>query len=345
MTTSGSTGAPKLVRLSHRNVTSNAHAIIEYLGLDESDRGITSLPLHYCYGLSVLHSHLLAGASLVLTEASVVDPCFAAAMHHGQVTNLAGVPHTFDLLDRAGPDTIRTPSLRLVTQAGGRMAPERVTEWVARTEGWGAEFFVMYGQTEATARIAYLPPQLARRRPGAIGVPIPGGSIDVRPLGGSLDGVGELVYRGPNVMLGYTCTGDDLALGTTLDELRTGDLARFDADAGVFEIVGRASRLVKPFGLRIDLDAIERELAAQRPRICGRRRRRATRRLRARRRSSARTRARRGVRRDAASVDRRRRWRDPAHGFRQGRLRRHPDRAVAPSPSAKRRSASRTTQP
>ena len=120
----------------------------------------------------------------------------------------------------------------------------------------------MYGQTEATARMAFLPPEVARRRPDAIGVPIPGGEIVVRPVDGCDDGVGELVYRGPNVMLGYATSASDLALGATLDELRTGDLGRYHAADGVFEIVGRRSRFVKPFGLRIDLDAVEWTLAA-----------------------------------------------------------------------------------
>ena len=170
LSTSGSTGSPKLVRLSHSNLISNAGAIAAYLELTPADRGITSLPLHYCYGLSVLHSHLLAGASLVMTSASVVDRCFAEAMRKDGVTNVAGVPHTFELLERVGPELIHVPSLRFVTQAGGKMRPERVAEWLARGREWGVDFFVMYGQTEATARIAYLEPRLAERHPEAIGV-------------------------------------------------------------------------------------------------------------------------------------------------------------------------------
>ncbi|MDQ3469929.1 MAG: AMP-binding protein, partial [Actinomycetota bacterium] len=261
LSTSGSTGAPKLVRLSDRNLVSNASAITEYLGLGAGDCGITSLPLHYCYGLSVLHSHLAAGARIVLTEASVVDPCFAAAMTAHGVTNVAGVPHTFDLLERAGPDRLRVPSLRFVTVAGGRLAASRVEEWAHRCAAWDAEFFVMYGQTEATARMAYLPPALALRRPGAIGVPIPGGSLELRPVDGAPDGVGELVYRGDNVMMGYATGDADLAAGAVVEELVTGDLGRFHDDNGVFEVVGRRSRFVKPFGLRIDLDVVEAELA------------------------------------------------------------------------------------
>ena len=165
LSTSGSTGSPKLVRLSDRNVSSNAHTIGSYLELTPDDRGITALPLHYCYGLSVLHSHLAAGASVVLTDASVVDPCFTDALQAHGVTNVAGVPHTFELLERSGRDRLNVPTLRFITQAGGRMAPDRVEQWVRRAERWGAKFYVMYGQTEATARMAYLPPEIARRRP------------------------------------------------------------------------------------------------------------------------------------------------------------------------------------
>ncbi|MDW3213851.1 MAG: AMP-binding protein [Ilumatobacteraceae bacterium] len=261
VSTSGSTGSPKLARLSHRNLLSNAESIADYLRLTPDDRGITSLPLHYCYGLSVLHSHLLVGASVVLTDTSVVDPCFRTALFEHGVTNLAGVPHTYEMLDRASPDELAASSLRLLTQAGGRMAPEAVTRWAERVAGWGAEFVVMYGQTEATARIAYLPPELTLRRPSAIGRPIPGGSLELRPVDGQPGDVGELVYRGANVMMGYAGELDDLALGHTLDELATGDLARYHAEDDVYEIVGRRSRFVKPFGLRIDLDEVESQLA------------------------------------------------------------------------------------
>ncbi|MGB0114659.1 MAG: AMP-binding protein [Ilumatobacteraceae bacterium] len=265
LSTSGSTGNPKLVRLSHDNLASNARSIASFLDLRSSDRGITALPLHYCYGLSVLHSHLEVGASVVLTSASVVDPCFSEAMRRHAVTNVAGVPHTFDLLEQAGADRLHTPSLRFLTQAGGKMAPDAVRRWVDRTESWGTDFFVMYGQTEATARMAYLPPDVARRRPEAIGIAVPNGELhlDTSAAADAGSGVGELVYRGPNVMLGYATTAADLGLGRTVHELRTGDLARFHADDGVFEIVGRRARFVKPFGLRIDLDALELRLSSE----------------------------------------------------------------------------------
>ncbi|MEO6652489.1 MAG: AMP-binding protein [Ilumatobacteraceae bacterium] len=260
LSTSGSTGCPKLVRLSHRNLIANASAIADSLALDEHDRAITSLPLHYCYGLSVLHSHLAVGATVVLTGASIVDPCFRELAHANDITTIAGVPHTFDLLDRAGPERIRTPSLRLLTQAGGRLAPESVTRWVRRAHSWDADFVVMYGQTEATARMACLPSHLIARYPGAIGAPIGGGTFELRPVDDQPDGVGELIYRGDNVMMGYAVDSADLALGHVVDELATGDLARVHAVDEVYEIVGRRSRFVKPFGVRIDLDRIEGEM-------------------------------------------------------------------------------------
>jgi acyl-CoA synthetase (AMP-forming)/AMP-acid ligase II len=263
LSTSGSTGSPKLVRLSHTNLSSNASAIAEYLDLGARDTGISSLPLHYCYGLSVLHSHLLAGASMVMCDASVVDPCFRVALERHGVTNVAGVPHTFDLLDRADPDRLFVPSLRFVTQAGGRLPPEAVRRWIGLSETRGVDFYVMYGQTEATARMAYLRPEDGARYPSAIGRPIPGGSFALRPVEGCDDDVGELMYRGQNVMLGYAERPGDLASDRAIEELATGDLARYDAVADVYEIVGRASRFVKPFGVRIDLDEIETWLRGQ----------------------------------------------------------------------------------
>ncbi|NYI45601.1 acyl-CoA synthetase (AMP-forming)/AMP-acid ligase II [Nocardioides aromaticivorans] len=254
LSTSGSTGSPKLVRLSAANLDANAAAIASYLGLREDDVALTTLPLDYCYGLSVLHSHLAAGASVLLDDRSVTEPgLWADARSHG-VTSFAGVPYTFDLLGSTGWPQL--PTLRQVTQAGGRMAPERVRALGAQgeTEGW--DLVVMYGQTEATARMAWLPPHLASTHPHAVGVAIPGGSFRLDPVEGAGPDVGELVYAGPNVMMGYAESPLDLARGADLDELRTGDLARISAD-GLVEIVGRRSRFAKLFGQRIDLDRVQ----------------------------------------------------------------------------------------
>lgn len=262
LSTSGSTGSPKLVRLSATNVQANAESIVAALGVRATDLAATTLPPHYSYGLSVVNSHLLAGAGLLLTDLSVVDPCFWDRFRSEQATTLAGVPHSFDLLDRAGAATVEAPSLRSVTVAGGRLPPEDVVRWATqgRRDGW--DLFVMYGQTEATARMAVLPPDLVLEHPGTIGFPVPGGSFELAPHEGAGDGVGELVYRGPNVMLGSAEGPADLATGATVDALRTGDLAR-RTPAGLYELVGRSSRFVKIFGLRIDLDRVEAVLQAE----------------------------------------------------------------------------------
>ncbi|MBL8772704.1 MAG: AMP-binding protein [Phenylobacterium sp.] len=263
LSTSGTTGATKLVRLSGDAVEANARSIVEYLGITADDRAVTSLPFHYSYGLSVINSHLLAGATVLLTDKSVVEPAFWSFVEGQGATSLAGVPYTYELLERVhfrdrAPATIRT-----LTQAGGRLPPELVRRMAEWAKGRGVQFFVMYGQTEATARMAYLPPDVVLDRPEAIGRPIPGGEFRlIDEDGGALDGVeeaGELVYRGPNVMMGYATAADDLARGRDLDELHTGDLAVRSAD-GLYRITGRKSRFAKIFGLRISLDEVEARL-------------------------------------------------------------------------------------
>ncbi|MCJ8504052.1 AMP-binding protein [Kocuria flava] len=258
LSTSGSTGSPKLVRLSRENLVANAESIAQYLGIRPEDRAATTLPLHYCYGLSVVNSHLLRGAGIVLTGLSVVDPCFWELFRDRGATSFAAVPYTFELLERVGFAEMDLPHLRYVTQAGGRLAPEQVRAWAAtgRRRGW--DLFVMYGATEATARMAYLPPDLAEAHPGCIGVPIPGGSFRLDPVPDLPHA--ELVYSGPNVMLGYAQDPADLARGREVEELRTGDLARRTPE-GLYEVVGRRSRFVKLAGLRVDLGQVERILA------------------------------------------------------------------------------------
>jgi hypothetical protein len=260
MATSGSTGSPRLVRLARSALEANAAAIADALDIRASDRAVTTLPLHYCYGLSIVHSNLLRGATVLLTDASVTEPGFFDLVREHRATSLHGVPHTFALLDRVGFEAMDLPALRYVTQAGGRLDPAQVRRWagIGAERGW--RFVVMYGQTEATARMAYLPPGLAASAPEAIGRPIPGGSLRIDDPDD--EGVGELVYSGPNVMLGYAHTPADLARGRTVDELHTGDLGRRRAD-GLFQITGRRSRFVKPFGVRVDLDATEALLAEE----------------------------------------------------------------------------------
>jgi acyl-CoA synthetase (AMP-forming)/AMP-acid ligase II/peptidoglycan/LPS O-acetylase OafA/YrhL/acyl carrier protein len=257
LSTSGSTGSPKLVRLSLANLTSNAESIATALGIGSGDRAITTLPLAYSYGLSVLHSHLQRGASVVLTDRSVIEAAFWDELRATRATSFAGVPYTFDLLDRVGFADMVLPSLRSVTQAGGRLDPASIRRFAELGARRGWKLHVMYGQTEATARMTCLPPALAATRPESIGTPVPGGTLRIDPVTDAPVDAGELVYRGPNVMLGYAEGPADLALGRTVAELRTGDLGRRGAD-GLYEIVGRRSQFLKIAGLRVELAGVER---------------------------------------------------------------------------------------
>lgn len=267
LSTSGSTGSPKLVRLSATAIGANAASIRAYLGIGPEERAITTLPFHYSYGLSVLNSHLMAGASLAVTDLSVTHPDFEAFATRARPTSLAGVPYTHELLLRSGLAARLPDSVRTLTQAGGRLAPERVIQLADIGAERGFRLVPMYGQTEATARMAWLPPEHLRSHPDCIGVPIPGGWFDLidsegAPITAS-NQPGELVYTGPNVMMGYALNREDLARGPELDRLATGDIAERTAD-GLYRIVGRASRFAKIAGLRIGFDDIEALLRAER---------------------------------------------------------------------------------
>ena len=177
LSTSGTTGSPKLVRLSRRNIESNAQAICEYLELGPDERAITALPFHYSFGMSIVNSHLAAGATLLLTAASVTRDAFWRFFETERATSLAGVPHTFELLDQIGFRARSFPHLRYLTQAGGRMPVDSVRVYADWARERGLRFYVMYGQTEASPRIAYVPPDRLREHPDCIGVPVPGGRI------------------------------------------------------------------------------------------------------------------------------------------------------------------------
>lgn len=263
LSTSGTTGATKLVRLSRVNIDANARSIATYLDLSGSDRAITSLPFHYSYGLSVVNSHLAVGAALALTDHSVIDDKFWRFFEKSGATSLAGVPYTYELLDRIGFCDKRLPTLRSLTQAGGRLPADTASRYAAWSGDRGIRFFVMYGQTEATARMAYMPPEMLACKPGSIGIPIPNGSFSLEGEDGepidSPDTTGELVYSGPNVMMGYAEQAPDLAKDAELKVLKTGDLAQYDEN-GFYRIVGRKNRFSKLFGLRIALDEVESKL-------------------------------------------------------------------------------------
>lgn len=262
--TSGSTGLSRFVRLSARNLDSNATAIAAYLGLDRNDTGVLTLPLHYSYGLSVLNAHLAAGANLFVPDKAILDAGFADDLRRARCTNLAGVPYSYELLERIGFREEDLPDLRFMTVAGGRLPPDLVGRYHAHLARHGKRFFVMYGQTEATARIAFVPPDRLGGNTDRIGVAIPGGELGLVDDQGRAIAApempGELVYRGPNVMMGYAFGRADLDRGPEITELRTGDLAVRDRH-GLYRIVGRLRRMSKIAGLRIGHDALEHALA------------------------------------------------------------------------------------
>ncbi|MGE0121214.1 MAG: AMP-binding protein [Dongiaceae bacterium] len=265
LSTSGSTGLSRWVRLSAGNLAANADAIAAYLGLGHGERGALILPLHYCYGLSVLNAHLAAGAAVFVAGKSILDPAFLDDLRRNRCTNLAGVPYSYELLEQTGFCDAALPDLRFMTVAGGRLSPELVRRYHAHLSRRGGRLFVMYGQTEATARIAFVPPDRLAGNEDRIGVAIPGGALClVGEDGRTIDAAetaGELVYRGPNVMMGYAGGRADLGRGAEIAELRTGDLAMRDRH-GLYRIVGRLRRMSKIAGLRVAHDALEQALAA-----------------------------------------------------------------------------------
>jgi acyl-CoA synthetase (AMP-forming)/AMP-acid ligase II len=262
LSTSGSTGSPKFVRLTRRNVEANARSIIAGLGIRAEDRAISSLPLHYSYGLSVLNTHLLAGATVVLTNEGLMSPGFWQVFRDKECTSFAGVPYSYQMLRRLGVEALKIPSLRTMTQAGGKLHTDLAAQFHQTMAERGGRFFVMYGQTEATARIAILPHDRLPEKLGSAGLAIAGGSLHIDAADGQS---GELIYDGPNVMLGYANGREDLALGDVMQgRLPTGDLARLDAQGFVY-IEGRMKRDAKLFGLRINLDEIESMLRVHGP--------------------------------------------------------------------------------
>lgn len=261
LTTSGSTGSPKLVRQSYANIMSNAEAIAEYLELDETQKPITTLPMHYTYGLSIINSHLLVGASVILNNYSVMQKEFWQLLKSQKATSFGGVPYTYEMLDKLGFFRMDLPDLQYMTQAGGKLSPELHRKYAKYAEEAGKKFFVMYGQCEATARMSYLPAEQSLRKYGSVGIAIPGGKFTlVDADGGTViepDTVGELVYEGVNVTLGYAESADDLKLGDLRHgRLETGDMAKRDEE-GFYYIVGRKKRFLKVYGNRVNLDEME----------------------------------------------------------------------------------------
>lgn len=262
LTTSGSTGSPKLVRQSYENIRANTQSIVEYLKLDSSERPITTLPMNYTYGLSIINSHLAVGATLLLTEKSIMQREFWNFFTEQGATSFGGVPYTYEMLDKLMFFRRKLPSLRTMTQAGGKILPALHQKFAEYARREGKNFVVMYGQCEATARMSYLPPERALDKVGSMGVAIPGGRFSLIDVDGreitEPDVTGELVYDGANVTLGYAECADDLSKGDERHgRLVTGDMAKCDTD-GFYYVVGRKKRFLKIFGNRVNLDETER---------------------------------------------------------------------------------------
>lgn len=262
LTTSGSTGSPKFVRQSYKNLKSNTDSIIKYLELSSTESAITTLPMNYTYGLSIINTHLAVGARLLLTDKGLMQKEFWRLFKEEQATSFGGVPYTYEMLDRLRFQRMDLPSLRYMTQAGGKLTPELHEKFAEYAQQKNIKFIVMYGQCEATARMGYLPPDKAVEKCGSMGVAIPGGRFCIKDgQGNNIDTpytAGELVYEGDNVTLGYAeCIGD-LAKGDERNGvLFTGDMAQTDED-GFYYIVGRKKRFLKIYGNRVNLDETER---------------------------------------------------------------------------------------
>ncbi len=258
--TSGSTGSPKLVRHSYRNIEANADNVRRLFKLDGTEKAMAILPMHYTMGLSVITSHLLAGATLLLSGRSLLDKGFWAMLK--EATSFTGVPYSYEILTKMRFTRMDLPNLKVITQGGGKLTETMWNTLAQYAYDKGKQFIATYGQSECTARMAYLPPELAMEKVCSIGIAEPGGQLSIVDENGNEtfegEAQGEMVYRGENVTLGYATSREDLLKG---DEnhgvMHTGDLARRDKD-GCYFIIGRLKRFLKIYGLRIGLDEVER---------------------------------------------------------------------------------------
>lgn len=259
--TSGSTGSPKLVRHSYVNIEANAENVSQMFKLTNSERPMAVLPIHYTMGLSVISSHLLVGATILLSGYSLMDKKFWQRLKNEHATSFTGVPYSYELLEKLRFFRMELPELKIISQGGGRMTPELFSNCAQYAARYGKNFIATYGQTECTARMAYLPPELAMKKTCSIGIAEPGGLLSIVDDEGREtyegESTGELVYRGKNVTMGYAVNADDLRKGDENNGvMHTGDMAYRDED-GCYFIVGRLKRFLKIFGLRIGLDEVE----------------------------------------------------------------------------------------
>src|ERR1700683_350646 len=270
LSTSGTTGSQKYVRLSRDAVVANARQIAQALAIDDASVGIAHLPLHYSYGLSVVTSHLTSGGRLCLINDSITSPRFWSKVENVGGSHFPGVPFHYVALARLGPSLV-PDSVKTFTQAGGALdlrVQTKIRDWAAQR---GGRFFVMYGQTEASPRMATLQHADHARKAGSVGVALAGGQFSIVDDSGAplpADAIGTVVYEGPNVMLGYAMSRADLGKGDEMNgRLETGDLGRGGAEGCIF-VTGRTKRFAKIAGYRLGLDEIEKELFAVCPVAC-----------------------------------------------------------------------------
>ena len=259
LATSGSTGSPKTVRLSCSGLADNTAAVISALGIGAAERAAITLPITHAYGLSVLNSHLLAGAGVVLGDQSPLSLATWDHLVRSGATSFAAVPTTYAAFGPAHVNLLGRSKIRTMTQSGARLGDDLTMRLVQMMDRRDGRFFVMYGQTEATSRIARLDPAHLPRRLGSVGTAVPGGSVTIRPAPAharSVPGEGAVHYRGPGVMLGYATSRADLGRGAEVDVLDTGDLGY--VHEGFLYLTGRAKRIVKVLGIRTSLDDLER---------------------------------------------------------------------------------------
>lgn len=261
LTTSGSTGSPKLVRHKYGNIEAAALNISTFFELTDRDRPLMVLPLHYTMGLSMVFSHLKVGATILITDLSMTDPRFWRFLKEERATSFTGVPFSYEVLDRMRFTRMKLPDLTLLTQGGGRMPHDLNLKFAEYCRDSGRRWIATYGQSEGTARMAWLPPEYAVSKLGSIGVAVPNGRLSLRDAEGNeiaeSPATGEMCYEGGNVTMGYARCREDLALGDERDGfLPTGDIAYRDGD-GFYFIRGRMGRFLKIFGNRIGLDECE----------------------------------------------------------------------------------------
>ena len=259
--TSGSTGSPKLVRHKYENIEAAGLNISTFFDLKETDRPLMVLPLYYTMGLSMVFSHLRVGATILITGLSMTDINFWKFLKEQQATSFTGVPYSFQILNLMRFFRMDLPHLELLTQGGGKMPTDLNTKFAEYCRDKGKRWIATYGQSECTARMAYLPAKWALDKVGSIGIAVPNGELSLIDTDGKLittpNTEGEMCYRGKNVTMGYAREQADLALGDERNGyIRTGDLAYFDED-GCYYIVGRMGRFLKLFGMRVGLDECE----------------------------------------------------------------------------------------